>query len=114
MPERRTWSATTHGGTPGRQSVTVTADHYFSTEPAVAEQRRWVEFPIAGRTYRLASATGVFSAERLDLGTAVLLRKAPLPDASTTGALLDLGCGYGPVTAVLATGAPNAHVYAVD
>src|SRR5262249_5395008 len=32
----------------------------------------------------------------------------------TTGALLDLGCGYGPIAAVLATAAPAATVYAVD
>jgi 16S rRNA (guanine1207-N2)-methyltransferase len=92
----------------------VTADHYFSTEPAVAAQRRQVGFEVAGRAYRLASAAGVFSAERLDPGTAVLLRKAPLPTPDTTGALLDLGCGYGPIAAVLAASAPGARVYAVD
>jgi 16S rRNA G1207 methylase RsmC len=92
----------------------VTADHYFSTDPAVAQRRRQVEFRAAGRTFRLASASGVFSADRLDPGTAVLLRKAPLPSPETSGALLDLGCGYGPIAAVLATVAPAAHVYAVD
>jgi 16S rRNA G1207 methylase RsmC len=92
----------------------VTADHYFSTEPAVAGQRKRVEFEVAGRPYGLVSAAGVFSAERLDPGTAVLLRKAPLPGPDTTGALLDLGCGYGPIAAVLATAAPGGRVYAVD
>jgi 16S rRNA G1207 methylase RsmC len=56
----------------------------------------------------------VFSAERLDSGTAVLLRKAPPPATDTTGTLLDLGCGYGPITAVLAQRAPKATIYAVD
>jgi 16S rRNA (guanine1207-N2)-methyltransferase len=92
----------------------VTADHYFSTEPGPAGPRRRVEFQLAGRAYRLVSAPGVFSAERLDPGTAVLLRKAPLPAPTTTGALLDLGCGYGPIATVLATVAPHATVYAVD
>ena len=32
----------------------------------------------------------------------------------TTGALLDLGCGYGPIACVLATAAPAATVWAVD
>jgi 16S rRNA G1207 methylase RsmC len=92
----------------------MSADHYFSTEPAVAATRRRVEFEVAGRAYRLASAAGVFSATRLDPGTAVLLRKAPLPGPDVTGALLDLGCGYGPIATVLAASAPRATVYAVD
>jgi 16S rRNA G1207 methylase RsmC len=73
-----------------------------------------VEFTAAGQTFRLDVSGGVFSAGRLDPGTAVLLRKAPLPEAGTEGTLLDLGCGYGPIACVLATVAPRARVYAVD
>jgi 16S rRNA (guanine1207-N2)-methyltransferase len=92
----------------------VTADHYFSAEPDAPLRRSEIEFNVAGRDYRLAVASGVFSAGRLDPGTAVLLRKAGLPDRSTEGTLLDLGCGYGPIACVLATEAPQATVYAVD
>jgi 16S rRNA G1207 methylase RsmC len=91
----------------------VSADHYFSARPARAALTRTVEFTAAGRDYALAAAGGVFSADRLDPGTAVLLRKAPLPDG-VDGNLLDLGCGYGPIACVLATTAPGATVYAVD
>ena len=92
----------------------VTSDHYFSAEPSAPARRRQITFDVAGRGYRLSTAAGVFSAERLDAGTAVLLRKATLPGPGTTGALLDLGCGYGAITAVLASRAPYATVYAVD
>ena len=92
----------------------MTGEHYFTADPSTPLRHRYVEFDVDGRAYRLASASGVFSGDRLDLGTAVLLRKAPLPAPHTTGALLDLGCGYGPVAAVLATSAPRATVYAVD
>jgi len=92
----------------------VTAEHYFTAEPAAAAQRGEIEFSAAGRDYRLAAASGVFSAGRLDPGTAVLLRKGDLPVAATTGVFLDLGCGYGPIAAVLASEAPEALVYAVD
>ncbi len=44
----------------------------------------------------------------------MLLRKADLPGPAETGALLDLGCGYGPIACVLATVAPAATVYAID
>ena len=92
----------------------MTADHYFSAEPSSPAQRREVVFTAAGREYALHAAGGVFSAGRLDPGTAVLLRKAQLPPADTRGPLLDLGCGYGPIACVLAAEAPAAVVYAVD
>ena len=68
-----------------------------------------IEFTAAGRAYELAVAAGVFSAGRLDPGTAVLLRKGDLPTAATTGTLLDLGCGYGPIACVLAERGAGEH-----
>src|SRR3569833_1761789 len=97
-----------------RQTGTVTADHYFSAKPTAPARRGEIQFSVAGRDYRLATASGVFSGGRLDPGTAVLLRKGDLPTAVTTGVFLDLGCGYGPIAAVLASEAPGAVVHAVD
>jgi 16S rRNA (guanine1207-N2)-methyltransferase len=94
--------------------ATVTGEHYFTAEPGTAERDREISFSAGGHEFTLAASSGVFSAGRLDPGTAVLLRKAPLPDARTEGVMLDLGCGYGPITAVLATVAPLAQVVAVD
>jgi len=92
----------------------VSADHYFTPVPEVRERVREVEFTIRGQTYRLTTSSGVFSADRLDPGTAVLLRKAPLPAGDAARILLDLGCGYGPITCVLAATALTSTVYAVD
>jgi 16S rRNA (guanine1207-N2)-methyltransferase len=97
-----------------REDCRVTADHYFSAEPAAAEKRSRIEFSAAGKVYDLAVASGVFSAGRLDPGTAVLLRKGDLPTAATAGTFLDLGCGYGPIACVLASEAPDATVWAID
>jgi 16S rRNA (guanine1207-N2)-methyltransferase len=99
---------------PARDNRGVSADHYFSTEPSAPARPAAVEFSVAGRDYALAAASGVFSAGRLDPGTAVLLRKADLPTTATAGPLLDLGCGYGPIACVLAAEAPAATVYAID
>jgi 16S rRNA (guanine1207-N2)-methyltransferase len=97
-----------------RETWRVTADHYFTAEPDAPLRRGEIEFTVAGRDYRLAVASGVFSAGRLDPGTAVLLRKAGLPGDGAEGTFLDLGCGYGPIACVLASEAPRATVYAVD
>lgn len=94
-------------------SGTANSDHYFTAEPAAPARPREITFMVGGRVYRLSSAAGVFSADRLDPGTAVLLRKAPLP-GPRGGIFLDLGCGYGPISCVLADTSERARVYAVD
>lgn len=87
------------------------AEHYFSPDPQGDAKQRTVEFSIEGQPFQLAAASGVFSASRLDPGTAALLNKAPLP--SGPGTFLDLGCGYGPITMVLAR-FTTGTVFAVD
>jgi len=67
---------------------------------------------LAGRELEVVTAGGVFSANRLDLGTRVLLREAPPPPL--TGNLLDLGCGWGPLALTLGLLSPAATVWAVD
>ncbi|WP_433292796.1 methyltransferase [Pseudonocardia sp. CA-142604] len=63
-------------------------------------------------TAELATATGVFGAQRVDPGTLVLLRHAPRPAAHTS--VVDLGAGYGPIAVTLARRQPRAGVWAVD
>ncbi|MDR2454160.1 MAG: methyltransferase [Bifidobacteriaceae bacterium] len=111
--------------------------HYFSpAPPPKPADLRQIDATLAGRPVRLASAPGVFSAHRLDLGTSVLLRtearlkaaaardldRFPPPDAANPpGAasgggrnLLDLGCGWGPLALALALYEPDATVWAID
>ena len=86
--------------------------HYFSADPAAPARPRTVEVTLAGRELELLTDAGVFSGDRLDLGTRVLLREVPPPPAG--GDLLDLGCGWGPITVATALQAPKATVWAVD
>jgi 16S rRNA (guanine1207-N2)-methyltransferase len=67
---------------------------------------------VAGRVLELTTDAGVFSRNRVDPGTAVLLDV--LPHLPSTGTLLDLGCGYGPIALTLAVERPQATVWAVD
>ena len=87
-------------------------DHYFTAEPASPAERRQIVVHLNGRPVTLTTAKGVYSPERLDPGTAVLLAGAP--DPSPTGALLDLGCGWGPIALTLALRSPGARVWGVD
>ncbi|WP_354261491.1 methyltransferase [Agrococcus sp. UYP10] len=87
-------------------------DHYFSPDPAAPSSTRTIRVPIAGEEREMLTATGVFSGDRLDVGTAVLLDAVPTPPE--TGELLDLGCGWGPIATTLALRSPAARVWAVD
>lgn len=87
-------------------------DHYFSASPASADERRTINVPLAGATRPVTVARGVFSPERIDQGTKVLLDHAPQPPAS--GRFLDLGCGWGPIALTLGLLSPEATVHALD
>jgi 16S rRNA (guanine1207-N2)-methyltransferase len=90
----------------------VAGEHYFTAQPAASTQRRTLEVELAGRRLSVVTAGGVFSPDRVDSGTQVLLREAPPPPVH--GTFLDLGCGWGPVALSLGLLAPAATVYAVD
>lgn len=88
------------------------SDHYFTAAPASPENLRTIRVTLAGRELDVTTAGGVFSPDRLDAGTAVLL--ANMPPVPPGGNLLDLGSGWGPVTLSMALAAPHATVWAVD
>ena len=87
-------------------------EHYFSATPESELKLRTIHATIAGRAVELQTANGVFSPERIDTGTRVLLSSVPAPPPG--GNLLDLGCGWGPIALTLAAESPHATVWAVD
>jgi 16S rRNA (guanine1207-N2)-methyltransferase len=87
-------------------------EHYFSATPAGPVKYRTITAKLAGRTVTVTTSNGIFSPERVDVGTAVLLANSPAPPPG--GDLLDLGCGWGPVALTLAMNSPHATVWAVD
>jgi len=90
----------------------MSGDHYFSAQPGSELRAKTIRVVLAGRELELATASGVFSPDRLDAGTSVLLDAVPAPPPG--GHLLDLGCGWGPIALSLALDAPHATVWAVD
>ncbi|WP_136709879.1 methyltransferase [Agromyces sp. H66] len=90
----------------------MSSDHYFSSSPRSDPGTRAIRVRLAGREVELLTAAGVFSPEHLDQGTRVLLDTVPEPPSS--GHLLDLGTGWGPIALSLAMQSPDATVWAVD
>jgi len=97
-------------GPVGCHNVAV-ADHYFSDTPPGPETRREIRANIWGRELTFVTSSGVFAHDGLDKATAILLRSVSPP---TSGTVLDLGCGWGPIACALATTAPALEVWAVD
>jgi len=90
----------------------MSSDHYFSPAPGTELRTRTIEVELNGVTREVTTANNVFSPGHIDTGTEVLIKYAPAPP--TTGDLLDLGCGWGPISLHLALASPEATVWAVD
>lgn len=93
--------------------ILMRVSHYFTdTQAATNAETESLSFSARGFDFDVKTASSVFSAHRLDLGTASLLKKAPpLPES---GLFLDLGCGWGPLALAMAKERPQAHVWGVD
>jgi 16S rRNA (guanine1207-N2)-methyltransferase len=87
-------------------------EHYFSSDPGSELKLRQIRVPLAGQLYDLTTSNGIFSPERIDVGTQVLLANTPAPPPG--GDFLDLGCGWGPIALTIALESPRATVWAVD
>ncbi|MDQ1582702.1 MAG: rRNA (guanine1207-N2)-methyltransferase [Microbacteriaceae bacterium] len=90
----------------------ASGDHYFSSAPESELRLRKVTVRLAGQSYELTTANGIFSPEHIDTGTQVLLANTPAPPPG--GDVLDLGCGWGPIALTLALESPHSIVWAVD
>ncbi|MDP9026509.1 MAG: methyltransferase [Actinomycetota bacterium] len=90
----------------------VPPEHYFSASPGGELVLRQISVHLAGRDLELTTSNGIFSPERVDVGTQVLLGSVPTPPPG--GHLLDLGCGWGPIALTLAMESPRSTVWAVD
>lgn len=90
----------------------MSGEHYFSEQPTGEFKPKKIFTAINGARVELFTAGGTFSPDHMDTGTAILLEHAD--EAPSSGNLLDLGCGWGPIALTLAVKNPEATVWAVD
>ena len=88
-------------------------DHYYSSKPTSKSNRETIETEISGKKFTFTTDSGVFSKNRVDFGSEVLMTTAGKTNFPE-GKLLDVGCGYGPVGIYLATAFPDREVEMVD
>lgn len=88
-------------------------NHYYTNDPTLAHDEHEFNFTLAGHELRFTADNGVFSKHTVDYGSRVLIdvvSAAALP----AGAILDVGCGYGPIGLALAKAWPGRQVTMSD
>lgn len=86
--------------------------HYFINDPNLKSNKKQVKYTFLGKEIILNSDNGVFSKDRIDFGTNVLLNS--LEDLSAIKSVLDVGCGIGIIGISLASKYNNLNVQMVD
>ncbi len=86
---------------------------YFEGSPNAPSRPKAIELTLPDVYLSLETDRGVFSADRVDPGSAILLRHHP-PIPTSARSILDLGCGYGTIALTAAKRAPNAQIVGVD
>ncbi len=90
----------------------MATEHYFSATPNSSFKPKEITIEVGGKSISMLTAGGTFSPGALDAGTSVLLQH--LAGAPRGGDILDIGCGWGPITIALALNSPKATIWAID
>ena len=85
---------------------------YFDNDKNIKSEKKLIKFNFNNRDFSLYSDNGVFSKDRLDYGTKVLLDSIDIN--SLCGKVLDLGCGIGAVGIIVGTINKNIDIDMVD
>lgn len=88
-------------------------DHYFTSKPSADKNEKKIEARLKGQQMTFTTDAGVFSRDRVDFGSKVMI-EAIDERAFSTGEVLDVGCGYGPVGLSLAKANPALHIDMID
>ena len=89
------------------------AEQYFTENPTTAHDEQQVNYHLQGISLNLTTDAGVFSKNRVDYGSGVLIEQM-LEQEPAAGKILDLGCGYGPIGLFAAKKWPDRQVDMVD
>lgn len=87
------------------------SEHYFTVNPNSDLKPGSFTTRLRGREFTFSTGAGVFSRQRVDLGTRLLVENLVL---SGVRAPFDLGCGYGIIGLAIAVELPEVQVFMSD
>ena len=85
---------------------------YFDNDKNIKSEKRLIKFNFNNKEFSIYSDNGVFSKDRFDYGTRVLLNSVDVD--KLFGNVLDLGCGLGVVGIILGTFNKGINIDMVD
>ncbi len=85
--------------------------HYFRPNKYRLGKKQVISFVYKGVTLEFVTYSSLFSGNKIDLGTKLLLEHAIIVEEGT---VLDIGCGYGVIGISLAKAYPKLQIYMVD
>ena len=86
------------------------SEHYYSAHPVSEHDVRRVRVECMGKTLQFDTDAGVFSRDGLDTGTRTLIQALP----PLFGRVLDLGCGWGAIGALVKQITPDIELVMAD
>jgi 16S rRNA G1207 methylase RsmC len=86
-------------------------EHYFTQKPTSPLKTTTVSFSYRGKDMKFLCASGVFSSEKIDSATALLLDNAKIEEGRD---VLDLGCGIGVIGISIKKTFPSCAVVLSD
>ncbi|MFW9921692.1 MAG: class I SAM-dependent methyltransferase [Candidatus Thorarchaeota archaeon] len=89
------------------------SSHYYSQKPSTSGKKTVITTIQFGNHLSFKSQSGVFSWQKIDNGSQLLLKKLKLPEEENAQ-ILDLGCGYGFLGISLAKANPEIIFHLTD
>lgn len=89
-------------------------DHYYSQQPTSDHDYQSFSTEVAGQFLSFATDAGVFSKDRMDFGSRLLVETFVDQVQAAPDALLELGSGYGPIAISLAKVYPTCSVMGLE
>jgi len=86
-------------------------EHYFSNSPRSSHDLLEIDERFGNESFHFFTDSGVFSKDRLDKGTRLLLESV---GPFTKERILDLGCGWGPIGIIISRLYPQTDVHMSD
>lgn len=88
--------------------------HYYSEKPSSKSDIKEIEFHFLNKTFNFFTDSGVFSKNKIDFGSELMLKTFLKHTNLEKGGFLDIGCGYGPVGIIAKSFLPGLDISLSD
>ena len=88
--------------------------HYYSEKPTSKSDIKEIEFQFLNKNFTFLTDSGVFSKNKIDFGSELMLKTFLKHSSLKEGKFLDIGCGYGPVGIIAKSFVPGLDISLSD